>query len=117
MVNTSQVSEKVVHCNVTTVDTNDNINLSIVYELNTTNERRKLWDDLRRLHGGISGPWLLMGYLNSVYHPHNRLNGHPVTEYEIQDMCGFMEELHLSPLDASVWGVIRKRKIREFGVE
>ncbi|KAL2904668.1 LINE-1 reverse transcriptase-like protein [Bienertia sinuspersici] len=70
---------------------------SFVYAHNTANERKGLWDDLRRYKRNYEGPWLLMGDINCVLDYGERL-GSMVRQHEIDPGKTYFEECGLSDI-------------------
>ncbi|XP_074305819.1 uncharacterized protein LOC141641041 [Silene latifolia] len=47
----------------------------MVYAFNSIQKREALWTDLKRIAGGINGPWMVGGDFNCVLTPEERLGG------------------------------------------
>lgn len=59
--------------------------VTFVYGFHTIVSRRPLWDTISDLCPSIMGPWLVMGDFHNVFKPEEKLNGLPVTDYEVRD--------------------------------
>ncbi|KAK4370346.1 hypothetical protein RND71_009821 [Anisodus tanguticus] len=59
--------------------------LTTIYGLHTVEDRKELWDELRRLNGIINTPWLAMGDYNAIRDPNDRMHGSSVQDSEIRD--------------------------------
>ncbi|GFS40281.1 hypothetical protein Acr_00g0067560 [Actinidia rufa] len=60
--------------------------------------RRSLWDNLRRFNSIHHHPWILLGDFNNVLSNGERINGMPVTTYEIREFKECCYDLGLSDL-------------------
>lgn len=61
----------------------------MVYGLHTVETSRALWRDLLSLVV-TTFSWLLLGDFNSVLASSDRINGAPISQYEIQDFEDFL---------------------------
>lgn len=59
--------------------------LTVVYDDNKLEERKKLWKDIENIGDNLQGPWSIMGDFNNVLSTTDRVGGRPVKEYEYTD--------------------------------
>ena len=78
-------SAQMLHCQVNERSKGYQIMLTVVYGLNTTEQRKSLWKDLETLAQGITQSWLIVGDFNAVMYAKDRIAGVPVTSNEIKD--------------------------------
>ena len=94
------VHEQFIHCFVTDKQMKNPIYLTVVYGLHTVETRRALWRDLLSLVVTTS-PWLLLGDFNSVLASSDRINGAPISQYEIQDFEDFLLNADVTEVQSS----------------
>ncbi|CAO2837651.1 unnamed protein product [Amaranthus hypochondriacus] len=63
--------------------------------INTIAERKELWNELVEISQAMVDPWLVQGDFNAVFEHNQRLNGRPVSNYEIKDFAEFIHDAHL----------------------
>ncbi|XP_060170311.1 uncharacterized protein LOC132601223 [Lycium barbarum] len=49
--------------------------ITFIYGLHTVSNRYPLWDQLRGINSGMIGPWLILGYFNTMLGMDNIING------------------------------------------
>ncbi|GFY97543.1 hypothetical protein Acr_12g0000840 [Actinidia rufa] len=89
---------QVIHCLVTCKTTSAKLYVSFVYAFNKLVGRRTLWENLRKFNTCADLPWLLLGDFNNVLIGEEKINGVPVTNYEIKDFQDCCYDLGLSDL-------------------
>lgn len=94
------VHEQFIHCFVTDKQMKNPIYLTVVYGLHTVETRRALWRDLLSLVVTTS-PWLLIGDFNSVLASSDRINGAPISQYEIKDFEDFLLNADVTEVQSS----------------
>ena len=95
----TEVTDQVIHCLVNCKSSTITFSISFVYAFNSIVGRRPLWDNLRRYNCQI--PWMLLGDFNNVLSSEERVNGAPVSMYEIRDFKTCCYDLRLSDLRSS----------------
>ncbi|XP_070046258.1 uncharacterized protein [Nicotiana tomentosiformis] len=74
---------------------------SVVYDVNITwSIRRQLWEDIKRVHQMVKGPWAIMGDFNSILSREDRV-GSSVTMTEIREFKKCMEEFSTQDMRSS----------------
>ena len=74
------------HCQVNERSKGYKLILTVVYGLNTVEQRKSLWKEMKTLAKGISQPWLIVRDFNAIMSAKDRLNGMPVVNNEIKDL-------------------------------
>lgn len=92
------VFDQCVHCVVANKVLHYTMEISFIYGYNTIGQRKTLWNDLREIGNNRRNPWVLLGDFNTIFQQDHRVNGAPVTYYEIQDGCLFVENFNLTHL-------------------
>lgn len=91
---TEQVIHETMKCSVLDIK----FHFTATYGLHTVEDRKSLWRQLSNIETGLQGPWLIMGDLNAVLNPDDRLNGSMVTEAETRDFRDFIVDTGLCEL-------------------
>lgn len=81
-----------IHGQIQIPSMNVEFHFTAIYGLHTIEARRSMWHELRQLHGVIRGPWVAMGDYNTISSIEDRVNGNPVSEFEVRDFNRFMED-------------------------
>jgi len=76
-----------IHCKAILANTQQQFFITFVYGLNTLQGRLALWEDLKQLSFSLHGPWCVMGDLNAVLHPGDRIGGDDVQHGEVADFA------------------------------
>ena len=76
-------SAQLLHCQVNERSKNYQFIVTIVYGLNTVEQRKSLWQEMKILSQSVTQPWLIAGDFNAILSTKDRLNGGPVTNTEI----------------------------------
>ena len=79
------ISPQIIHCCVKCKVTSSCFYLSFVYGLHSVISRRQLWSNISSFAQQCVGPWTLLGDFNCVLNDSEKVNGRPVTDYEIKD--------------------------------
>lgn len=79
-------------------DTSFECEISIVYGLNTVEERKALWNSLHTMTSSISLPWILCGDFNSIMRADERTGGTDVSEAEMMDFKVFINTNFISEM-------------------
>ncbi|PSR91221.1 Endonuclease/exonuclease/phosphatase protein [Actinidia chinensis var. chinensis] len=93
-----ETSDQAIHCQATCKSSGLTFLITFVYAFNTTVGRRSLWENLRRFNSIHHHPWILLGDFNNVLSNGERINGMPVTTYEIREFKECCYDLGLSDL-------------------
>ncbi|XP_069143463.1 uncharacterized protein [Solanum lycopersicum] len=88
-------SAQMLHCQVNERSKGYQIMLTVVYGLNTAEQRKSLWKDLETLAQGITQSWLIVGDFNAVMYAKDRIVGVPVTSNEIKDFGDCVRDMGL----------------------
>ena len=91
-------STQMVHCQVNERSKGYQIMLTVVYGLNTTEQRKSLWKDLENLAQGITQSWLIVGDFNAVMYAKDRIAGVPITSNEIKDFGDCARDMGVNEL-------------------
>ncbi|KAJ8427758.1 hypothetical protein Cgig2_006426 [Carnegiea gigantea] len=86
--NKDAVAEQHIHCKVMQLSTQN-------YGHNQLGARQQLWEDLRSLAINIQDAWCVLGDLNAVLHPEERIGGVDIKQSEIVDFLKCIEEFEL----------------------
>lgn len=97
-VNLIHTHEQFIQCLVQSHDKVHQVHLTVVYGLNTVEERRMLWKDLGNTNLS-SGPHILAGDFNTVLNSQDRINGRYVTTHELRDFQDFLQTQRLYVMD------------------
>ncbi|XP_021729890.1 uncharacterized protein LOC110696864 [Chenopodium quinoa] len=84
------VHEQFIHCAVSHRDSTAPILCTFVYGLHSIHDRKALWTGIQTL-GLQQDPWICVGDFNSVLCSADRINGNPVSDYEVRDFQGFVD--------------------------
>ncbi|GFZ04425.1 hypothetical protein Acr_16g0010490 [Actinidia rufa] len=90
---TNQVIHYLVTCKITAIS----FYISYVYAFNTVVERHPLWHNLCRFRFS-QNPWILLGDFNNVLSSEERINGQPVSLYEIWEFKECCYDLSLTDI-------------------
>ncbi|XP_004253414.2 uncharacterized protein [Solanum lycopersicum] len=91
-------SAQMLHCQVNERSKGYQIMLTVVYGLNTAEQRKSLWKDLETLAQGITQSWLIVGDFNAVMYAKDRIAGVPVTSNEIKDFGDCVRDMGVNEL-------------------
>ena len=72
--------------------------LTVVYGVNTVEQRKSLWQEMNAMSKGISQPWLIVGDFNVIISTKDRLDGVPVTNNEINDFGDCVRDMGVNEL-------------------
>ncbi|XP_070032225.1 uncharacterized protein [Nicotiana tomentosiformis] len=61
-----------------------------VYGMHTIQDRNRLWEDLKIIMDGVSGPSLIIGDFNTILSSEDRVQGNSVQEIEVRDFKNFI---------------------------
>nr|XP_025884622.1 uncharacterized protein LOC112940607 [Solanum lycopersicum] len=86
------------HCQVNERSKGYQFILTVVYGLNTVEQRKSLWREMETLAKGITHPWLIVGDSNAIMSAKDRLDGMPVVNNEIKDLGEWVRELGVTEL-------------------
>ena len=90
-----QTTDQVIHCLATCKSSDIAFYISFVCAFNTAVGRRPLWYNLSRFSYS-QNPWILLGDFNNVLNIEERINGQPVSMYEIREFKECCYNLGLS---------------------
>ncbi|XP_019238406.1 PREDICTED: uncharacterized protein LOC109218498 [Nicotiana attenuata] len=83
--------DQMIHCLVKDKNSAFTSYITFVYGLHITKDRIPLWRSLRNMQ--TTGPWLIIGDLNSVLNVDDRVNGIPVHQAEIIDFQSCLDDI------------------------
>lgn len=86
-----QSSSQFMHCEVLFYDLNVKVLITFIYGFNTTEERESLWAALRRISLSITGPWMLLGDLNTTLLYDEKIKGGEVLNTDTEELASFVE--------------------------
>ena len=89
---------QMLHCQVNERSKGYQLILTVVYGLNTVEQRKSLWKEIETLSKGITQPWLIVGDFNAIMSDKDRLAGVPVTTNEIKDLGECVREIGVNEL-------------------
>ncbi|GAB2276806.1 hypothetical protein Dimus_039206 [Dionaea muscipula] len=80
-----RVTAQLVHCKVVSRAMNKEFFATFAYGLYSVADRRGMWEDLATLGNSIQLPWVMLGDFNAVNSRDKKLNGAPISNYELHD--------------------------------
>ncbi|CAA0839627.1 Unknown protein, partial [Striga hermonthica] len=92
---------QVIFANIRCKVSNHSFIASFIYGLDTREDRKLLWDDLRVFRGRILLPWLLLGDFNAILKPEERIKGERVINRDTMDLLEVCDDLGLSDISSS----------------
>lgn len=103
--------EQFIHLHISTKQQTWMAFVTVVYGLHSVEDRKDLWSQLTNIAQCLGdNPWLLLGDFNAVLHLKDRINGSPVTLYEVKDFAQFMDDVGCTVLKSSGWKFSRSNK-------
>ena len=84
-------------CKVIVRHSREVFSFSMVYGLNSIAGKKDLWHELIYISGSMVKPWCIMRDFNVVYDISHRINGRPVSAYEMRDFLQVIEDAQLIP--------------------
>ncbi|XP_060212233.1 uncharacterized protein LOC132639857 [Lycium barbarum] len=94
---TLREEEQLIHCQVQN-STNIDCHLTVIYGLNTIDQRKTLWGQLKDIAQGINTPWIICGDFNALLYPQDRLSNIPVQFADTRDFADCLQDIHLNEL-------------------
>lgn len=92
-----QVQEQFIHCLVHSKDLKHSFACTVVYGLNTVEERKVLWRSLQGINIQAI-PWLIAGDFHAILSCEDRINGEPVAHFETRDFSDFLVDVGLTEI-------------------
>lgn len=83
---------------VKTFYNSNKFNFGTIYGMHTIQDRKVLWDDMKRIIDGITRPYILIGDYNTILTSDDRTHGNPVQEFEVKYFKDFIWEVRLTEL-------------------
>ncbi|XP_019248341.1 PREDICTED: uncharacterized protein LOC109227596 [Nicotiana attenuata] len=93
---------QLVHCKVEDKESQFACEITFVYGMNTQQERQELWRILKQINSSITEPWMVIGDFNAILSVHDRVNGLPVKQSEMEDFQNCIQEIGLGQLSKKV---------------
>ncbi|XP_058756104.1 uncharacterized protein LOC131629335 [Vicia villosa] len=94
-------SSQHIHCGIYDTHGSFRFWLTAIYAHNQLELRRRLWNNIERIHSSQKGPWCVIGDYNNVLTVQDRIGGNLVTENEYEDLHNMMNITGLREMDSS----------------
>ncbi|XP_075079748.1 uncharacterized protein LOC107805067 [Nicotiana tabacum] len=89
---------QMIHCEVIENVGQVDCLMTIIYDFNTIEKRKCLWEELKTLAQGINKPWIVIGDFNAVIYVAYRNQGNPIQQGDVQDFVECMQTANLNEL-------------------
>ncbi|KAM3284003.1 hypothetical protein P3S67_022801 [Capsicum chacoense] len=89
---------QLIHCFITDLSGYFSCYYTIIYGFNGLEQRKSLWEDLRKIAANITDPWFLCGDFNDVLNTNDRLFDSPITYSETKEYAECIQDLQLNEL-------------------
>lgn len=95
------IHDQVINCLATSLGNGSHVAISFVYGFNGLVDRRSMWSHLEQFGASCHLSWVVGGDFNSVLAVDERINGRPVSAYDLRDPLDFCMRNSLTELTFS----------------